>query len=85
MQSVHKPMTSIIKKPTGEIIIRMQKMILKLLKYDINIKHSPRKDIFLADVLSRTFFKDDVFDDPDMLYKAHSISKYLPVSDRKVN
>ena len=60
-------------------------MVLKLLKYDIDIKCSPGKDTFLANALSRAFIKVDVLDDPDVLYRVHSVSKYLPMSDRGIN
>ena len=85
IQSDHKILTSIIKKPIGKITARMQKMILKLLKYDIEIKYLPGKGMLLADTLSRAFIKDDVLNDSDMLCTVHSVSKNFPMSDRSIN
>ena len=63
----------------------MQKMTLKLLKCSTEIKYLSGKDMFLADIISRVFIRDGMIDDPDMLCAVHSASKYLPVSDRRVN
>ncbi|GFV24330.1 transposon Tf2-6 polyprotein [Trichonephila clavipes] len=51
VQSDHKPLMAIVKKPMHEISSRM---ILKL-KYDFEINYVPGNQMFLADTLSRAF------------------------------
>lgn len=60
-------------------------MILKLLKFDLEINFLPGKDMFLADALFWAFIKGKVSDDPDMLYTVYSIPEHLPMSEHRVN
>lgn len=85
VQSDHKPLMAIVKKPLHKISSRMQRMILKLLKYDFEINYVPGNQMFLADTLSRAFpVNETIKDDPEMLDVVHSISKYLPMSERRL-
>lgn len=84
VQSDHRPLSAIINKPMHKITTRMQRMILKLLKYEFEIKYVPGNQMFLADTLSRAFPKDEIIkDDPEMLNVIHSISKHLPMSENR--
>lgn len=50
----HKPLVSLIKKNVGEIPSpRLQRMILKLIKYDLELRYVPGKELYIADLLSR--------------------------------
>ncbi|GFX59111.1 retrovirus-related Pol polyprotein from transposon 17.6 [Trichonephila clavipes] len=55
VQSDHKPLMANVKKPMHKISSRVQRMILKLLKYDFEINYVPGNQMFLADTLSRAF------------------------------
>ncbi len=39
--------------------------------------------MFMADTLSRAYLKDPVYDDPELKYVVHSLSKHLPMSKEK--
>ncbi|GFW98859.1 transposon Tf2-9 polyprotein [Trichonephila clavipes] len=70
----HKPLMAIVKKPMHKISSRMQRMILKLLKYYFEINYVPGSQIFLADTLSQAFsVSETVRDDPEMLNIVHTI------------
>ena len=52
--SDHKPLQTLYKIPINEIPIRLQKMMLILQRYDLNIIYTPVKEMYIADTLSRT-------------------------------
>ncbi|GFV11066.1 transposon Tf2-9 polyprotein [Trichonephila clavipes] len=83
-ESDYKPLMATGKKPMHKIFSRKQRMILKLLKYDFEINYVPGNQMFLADTLSRAFpVSETVRDDPEMLNIVHTISKHLPMSEKR--
>lgn len=56
-------------------------MLLKLLKYRINITYLPGKDMVVADTLSRSYIKDEVPDDPELEYVVHCLSNNVSMSE----
>ena len=46
VQSDHKPLEQIINKPLCQVSPRLQRMLLKLQRYNINIKYTRGKDIY---------------------------------------
>lgn len=83
VQSDHKPLTSIVNKPMHAISSRLQRMLLKLIKYQFEIVYVKGSEMYLADTLSRSYLEDRVSDDPDMLDVIHVV-KQLPISERRV-
>ncbi|GFY00226.1 retrovirus-related Pol polyprotein from transposon 297 [Trichonephila clavipes] len=84
VQCDHKPLMAIVKKHMHKISSRIQRMILRLLKYDIEINYVPGNQMFLAGTLSRAFpVCDTVRDDPEMLNIVHTISKHLLMSEKR--
>ena len=53
VENDHKPLEIILKKSLQEAPTRLQRMLLRLQKYDFVIKHKPGKDMIIADTLSR--------------------------------
>ena len=51
--SDHRPLEAIIKKPLVKTPRRLQGFLLRLQKYDFDIKYSPGKTMVIADTLSR--------------------------------
>lgn len=80
----HKPLTSIVNKSISNISTRLQRLLIKLLKYQYEIKYVPGKLMYLADTLSRSYLKDKVEDDPEMMEVIHSL-KYFPLSKNRMN
>ena len=85
VESDHKPLTSIVQKPIGKITTRLQRMLLKLLKYDFTIKFVPGSQMYLADTLSRASLKEVGAEDPEMLNMVHSVVKHLPMSENRLS
>ena len=57
VESDHLPLISIAKKPLHDAPMRLQKMLLRLQKYSLNIVHKPGKELVVADTLSRAFLE----------------------------
>ena len=57
VESDHKPLESIAKKPLRNAPKRLQGMLLKIQKYDVKITYKPGKEMYLADTLSRAFLR----------------------------
>ena len=55
MISDHKPLESIMKKALANAPKRLQGMMMRLQKYDINLIYVPGKHLLLADTLSRAY------------------------------
>lgn len=53
VQSDHKPLATIMKKPLSKAPLRLQRMLLRLQRYDILVSYLPGKDMLIADTLSR--------------------------------
>ena len=57
VESDHKALQSIMKKPPPSAPPRLQRMMLRLQKYDVNVIYRPGTNISVADTLSRQFLK----------------------------
>ena len=53
VESDHKPLEVIFKKPLLSAPRRLQRMLLKLQKYNLDIRYKKGKEMYLADTLSR--------------------------------
>ena len=50
----HKPLAAVLKRPVGENPIRLQRMLCRILGYDLDFKYIKGKDLLIADALSRS-------------------------------
>ena len=53
--SDHKPLEMIVKKPLNKAPKRLQGMLLRLMQYDVEIVYKCGKQMYLADMLSRSY------------------------------
>ena len=53
VETDHKPLLGILKKPLAEVSPRLQRMRLRCLKYNYTLEHHSGKEMVLADSLSR--------------------------------
>lgn len=53
VETDHRPLKSIFRKPLCDVPLRLQRMRLLLQKYDIKVQYRPGKELLLADALSR--------------------------------
>jgi len=84
VQSNHKPLKQIINKPLSQISPQLQRMFLKLQRYNITIKYTRGKDMHVADTLARAHLA--VIEDcnsEEMDIVVHTINVNLPVSEAR--
>jgi len=85
VESDHKPIESIMKKPVGIAPPRLQRILLQLQKYDLHVCHRPGKEIPVADALSRHYSKEpDTTVNHMMEAQVHMLFTSLPVSDERL-
>ena len=86
VQSDHKPLESIFKKPLHAAPPRLQRMMLQLQKYRLNLIHLSGKDVPVADALSRNYptseDKENIAGNLD--FQVHDIITGIPISDEKM-
>ena len=85
VESDCKPIEAIMKKPLCSAPPRLQRMLLQLQHYDIEVVHCKGKNIPLGDALSRNYVSETF---PGLIegldLHVHTVLKSLPVSDVKI-
>ena len=85
VQTDHKPLVAIKKKPLHAVPARLQRMLLQLQKFDLEFQHLSGKSIPLADPLSRKFAQDTYPEiGKGLETHVYSVVANLPVSDKKL-
>ena len=86
VESDHKPLQPIFKKPICKAPPRIQRFRLRLQKYDMHIEFKPGKELTIADTLSRAFIaakKQDAENEAE--FQVHLIMSSLPISEIQLN
>lgn len=79
----HKPLIAIIKKYLSEMSQRIQRLMMKLQRYDFNLIYTPCKHIVLADALSRVTTQSEEHSESSTETDVNLITESLPVSYMK--
>ena len=58
IETDHKPLQSIFHKPLHQTPPRLQRLLLSLEKYDLDVRYKPGKEMFLAAHLSRSYLPE---------------------------
>lgn len=75
VQSDHKPLETLLKKDIDEVPMRLQRMMLILLRYPgMEVKFTPGKEIVIADCLSRAQL-GDIEEVPELKEMIHVVAK----------
>ena len=75
---------SIISKPLDKAPARLQRMLLRLQRYDIDLRYKPGKELYSADTLSRAHLPTTGDEDEDLALYVRSATANLPVTNRKL-
>ncbi|XP_046858591.1 uncharacterized protein K02A2.6-like [Xenia sp. Carnegie-2017] len=81
VETDHKPLEQIFKKPLHQSPLRLQKMLLKLQKYSLKVSFKKGAELYLADQLSRAYIQEE----SDDHLEDFEINVVLPVSEEKMN
>ena len=65
VESDHKPLETILKKPIHQAPFRLQNMILRLKPFVVNVRYIPGSRLVLADTLSSAYVPSKAADQPD--------------------
>ena len=81
----HKPLEAIMRKPLSTAPARLQRMMLRLQKYDLTVRHKPGKEIPVADTLSLLYLTETDNTHEAFDAKVHQVVANLAVSDQKMS
>ena len=76
----HKPLVSITRKPITTAPKRLQRLLLRLVQYDVEILYKPGKEMYLADTLSRAFLPKTDRSQVELDTESINMVDFLPVS-----
>lgn len=85
VESDHKPLEAIVKKPLANTPPRLQRMLLRLQTYDFSVNYKHGKLLVIPDMLSRAYIKDNrdnMSDDIECF--VNMVIQNKPVSDSKL-
>ena len=83
-----KPLGAIFAKPIAKGPARIQRLLLRLQHYYLNVKYVPGKQMFIADALSRahleTIHINQWIPDAEIEIQVHLLVANLPISEKKM-
>jgi len=77
----HKPLVSIYKKPLASAPKRLQRLLLRLQQYDVDLRYKPGSEMYLADTLSRAFLKSAIQSKAEKEAETINATDFLPISE----
>ena len=80
VQSDHKPLETILKKELHKAPIRLQRMMLRINKYNIDLKYYPGRKMYIADTLSRAFLRTEKSEQAFSDFENVNMVNHVPVS-----
>ena len=87
IQSDHKPLEIIVRKNLHNAPKRLQRMLLRLQKFDYSVEYKKGTEMYFADTLSRAYLKTETEKIENNLHDIHSVNhrSYLAISDDGYN
>ena len=83
VETDHKPLVSTMKKPLSDCPIRIQRLLLRLQKYSIDLTYLPGQFLYDSDALSRAYV-NDIDGEQEMEVYVDTVRSNLQVSDEKL-
>ena len=78
----HKPLESIVKKPLHRAPKRLQGMMIRLQKYNLEIRYERGNRMYLADTLSRAYLPSRVQGESE--FETINVANYLPIPQARL-
>ena len=86
VQSDHKPLETIVRKPLLSAPKRLQRMMLRIQKYELEVVYVPGKHMLLADTLSRAYLPEcSSFGSLEAEIETINMVQHLPISDDRLD
>lgn len=83
IESDHKPLESIFKKPLHQAPMRLQRMLLRLQRYNLKVMYKPGMELYIADALSRAYLHEQKENLLEEDLAVNWITSQLHISDQK--
>ena len=83
VETDHKPIESIVKKPLSKAPKRLQSMLLRMSQYDTEIRYKQGIKMHIADMLSRDAYADKRDKDQDRHNQVNAVS-HLRISEERL-
>lgn len=83
VQSDHKPLETIVRKPLLSAPKRLQSMMLRIQKYDLDVIYVPGRDMLLADTLSRAYLPESTPVEAEL--ETVNMVQHLPISSDRLH
>lgn len=83
LQTDHKPLVSIVKKDLVCLSPRIQRMMLRLLRYNFHLEHVPGSQLFVADTLSRDPISDASIETDYLEGHAYSVHTVISATEER--
>lgn len=86
VETDHKPIVSLMKKPLYDIPPRLQRIMIRLQPYDLKVLYKPGKYLYIADTLSRAALSEQTLKEVDQELDLHinMLISTLSVSQEKL-
>ena len=87
VQTDHKPLETILKKPLCKAPPRLQRLMLRLQPYDLDVHYVPGKYMYLADTLSRAYIQGEgnAEMEDELSRVVHNLVLNIPVSANELS
>ena len=85
VETDHKPLISISEKPLCDAPPRLQRLLLRVQKYDKKLIYVPGKQLVIADTLSRAYSKKNNLSSTEEDVEVHvcAVKQLIPVSEER--
>jgi len=82
VKSDHRPLAVIFQKPLAKVPSRLQRMLLQLQRYTLNVRYVPGPQMHIADALSRAYLEtaDETVSEDSSEVMIHTLATTSPVS-----
>lgn len=81
----HKPLTKIIYDDLDKASFRLQRMLLKLLRYNLKLEYIPGRDMLIADALSRASLDVDGDDENELAFSINCVNQLYLSDENKIS
>ena len=89
VQSDHTPLEAIFSKSLASTTPRLQRMLIRLGRYRLQIRYTPGKEMHIADALSRAYLQEEKSSEEkeleeDLDVMVHAVLFHMPEGDRQL-
>ncbi|XP_028411133.1 uncharacterized protein K02A2.6-like [Dendronephthya gigantea] len=84
VETDHKPLEAIFRKPLHQTPLRLQRMLLQLQRYSLEVTYKPGKEMYLPDTLSRAHLNEEKESLLDEELEVCLLDLELPISPEKL-